>query len=51
MVAQAHTHGTSDDIGLAVMGVRGLHNLGKIIEDDEESGYADSDTYDCVQMQ
>ena len=37
MVAPAHTHGTADDIGLAVMGVRGLHDLGNIIEDDEES--------------
>lgn len=37
MVASAHTHGAADDIGLAVMGVRGLHDLGNIIEDDEES--------------
>ena len=37
MVAQADTHGTADDIGLAVMGVRGLYDLGNIIEDDEES--------------
>ena len=37
MVASAHTHGTTDHIGLAVMGVRGLHDLGQIIEDDEES--------------
>ena len=37
MVASTHTHGTADDIGLAVMGVRGLHDLGQIIEDDEES--------------
>ena len=37
MVASAHTHGAADDIGLAVMGVRGLHNLGNIIENDEES--------------
>ena len=37
MVASAHTHGAADDIGLAVMGVRGLHDLGNIIEDDEET--------------
>ena len=37
VVAPAHTHGTADDIGLAVMGARGLHDLGQIIEDDEES--------------
>ena len=37
MVASAHTHGAADDIGLAVMGVRGLHDLGQIIEDNEES--------------
>ena len=37
MVASTHTHGTADDIGIAVMGMRGLHDLGNIIEDDEES--------------
>jgi hypothetical protein len=37
MVAPAHTYSIADDIGLAVMGVRGLHDLGQIIEDDEES--------------
>ncbi len=37
MVAQADTHSTSDDIGFAVMGMRGLHDLGNIIESDEES--------------
>ena len=37
MVASAHTHGAADDIGLAVMGVRGLHDLGNIIENGEES--------------
>ena len=37
MVASTNTHGTADDIGLAVMGVRGIHDLGNIIESDEES--------------
>jgi len=37
MVASTHTHSTADDIGLAVMGVRGLHDLGNIIEDGKES--------------
>ena len=37
MVAPAHTHSTADDISLAVMGVRGLHDLGNIIENGEES--------------
>ena len=37
MVASADPNGTAHDIGLAVMGVRGLHDLGQIIEDDEES--------------
>ncbi len=37
MVAATHTHGTADDIGLAVMGVRGLHDLGNVIENGEET--------------
>jgi len=37
MVASAHTHGAADDIGLAVMGVRGLHDLGNIIENADET--------------
>ena len=37
MVAQAHTHGTADDIGIAVMGMRGLHDLGNIIENADET--------------
>ena len=37
MVAQTHTHGTADDIGLAVMGMRGLHDLGYVIENGEET--------------
>ena len=37
MVAQTGAHSTADDIGLAVMGMRGLHDLGNIIESDEES--------------
>jgi hypothetical protein len=37
MVASAHTHGAADDLGLAVMGMRGLHDLGNIIENDNES--------------
>ena len=37
MVASPHTHGTADDIGLAVMGVRGLHDLGNIIENADET--------------
>ena len=37
MVASAHTHGAADDIGLAVMGVRGLYNLGNIIENADET--------------
>ena len=36
MVASTHIHSASDDIGLAVMGVRGLHDLGNIIENGEE---------------
>ena len=36
MVAPAHSHCATDDIGLAVMGMRGLHDLGDIIEDDED---------------
>ncbi len=37
MVASTHTHGTADDLGLAVMGVRGLHDLGNVIENGEET--------------
>ena len=37
MVAPTHTDGAADNIGLAVMGMRGLHDLGNIIENDEES--------------
>ena len=37
MVAQAGAHGATDDIGLAVMGVRGLHDLGNVIENGEET--------------
>ena len=37
MGASAHTHGAADDLGLAVMGMRGLHDLGNIIENDNES--------------
>ena len=37
MVASAHTHGIADDIGIAVMGMRGLHDLGNIIENADES--------------
>ncbi len=37
MVAQIGAHGTTDDLGLAVMGVRGLHDLGNIIENGDET--------------
>lgn len=37
MVAPTHTDGAADNIGLAVMGMRGLHDLGNIIENDNES--------------
>ena len=37
MVAPAVVHGAADGIGLAVMGVRGIHDLGNIIENGEES--------------
>ena len=37
MVAQTGAHGTTDDLGLAVMGMRGLHDLGNIIGNNEES--------------
>ena len=37
MVASTHTHSIADDIGLAVMGVRGLHDLGNIIENADET--------------
>ena len=36
-MAQAGADGTADDIGLAVMGVRGLHDLGNIIENADET--------------
>ena len=37
MVASTNTHGAADDIDLALMGVRGLHDLGNIIENGEET--------------
>ena len=37
MVAPAHSHCATDDIGLAVMGMRGLHDLGNIIENADET--------------
>ena len=37
MVAQTHTHGGANDIGIALMGARGLGNVASIIESDDES--------------
>jgi len=37
MVASTHTHGAADDIGLAVMGMCGFHDLGNVIENGEET--------------
>ena len=37
MVASTHTHSITGDLGLAVMGMRGLHDLGNIIENADET--------------
>ena len=36
MVATPHSHSSTDDIGIALMGARGIANVGNIIEDDGE---------------
>ena len=37
VVAPTHTHGGANDIGIAVMGARGLGDIASIIESDDES--------------
>ena len=37
MVASTHTHGGTNDIGIALMGARGLGDVASIIENDDES--------------
>ena len=37
MVATPHSHGSTDDIGIALMGASGLGNLTNLIENDEET--------------
>lgn len=37
VVAPTHTHGGTNDIGIALMGARGLGDIASIIENDDES--------------